>query len=62
MPQTAARIPASTRVQESRVIAAPIEKVWATIRPLNFSWLKTVKEATGGKEGDGSLSCPEHSF
>lgn len=39
-------IPGSTRVHESRVLNAPVERVWEVLRPLDFSWLSnTVKEA-----------------
>jgi hypothetical protein len=51
-----ARIPGSTRVLESRVIPASIDRVWETVRPLQFKWLKTVKEAKvqEGKDAEGT--------
>lgn len=44
MPETSIRIPGSTRVYESRVVHAPVDRVWEAVRPLTFGWLKTVKE------------------
>jgi cystatin-A/B len=45
----------ATRVWESAVIDAPIEKTWALIRPLDFSYLSSVVSA----EIDGKQSYDE---
>lgn len=33
---------AATRVSETAVIAAPVDAVWAAVRPLNFTWSRLV--------------------
>jgi len=38
----------ATRIFESAQINAPLDKVWAFIRPLNFKFLSTVQEAQEG--------------
>ena len=47
----------STRVYESVVLQAPIEKVWGLIRNLDLkTWIDTVKEVEfTGEAGEASL-------
>lgn len=51
------QIVSATRVHESAVIPAPIERVWEHVRPLQFEWLSTVASCavTSGQPAEGII-------
>jgi hypothetical protein len=55
MPASPVAIPVSTHVEQSRVVPYAPDRVWSTLRPLTFSWLKSVKEV----KADGNEGSPQ---
>lgn len=56
------RIPGATTIYESRVLPCSIEAAWEAIRPLNFTWLKSVKDVkvVEGKDAEGDKFALYH--